>query len=97
MHRYLFLSSFFVRSRSFLVKSFFILAIVVSVFFFIKQELVQALSRNFSQTDWSGGLDTVSTIDDNSLSNWTKYYSKTDGIKTSDIGEMKLNIDISQP
>jgi hypothetical protein len=70
---------------------------LVLVSIIVTKSIVSALSKDFVQTDWSGGADTITTINDTNLSGWTKYYSKTDGVNTGTAGEVKLNITITQP
>ncbi len=72
-----------------------ICGVILSIFF--RRSIVNALSLGFVQTDWSGGADTISTINSSNISGWTKYYSKTEGVTTSTVGEAKLSITITQP
>lgn len=65
--------------------------------FIASRSIIKALSLDFIQTDWSGGADTVTTINASNITGWTKYHSKTDGVNTSTAGEAKLNIAITQP
>lgn len=88
----------FVRSRvsSRPLVSLFVAFIAIFASVFIYQAIVKAASKNWVQTDWSGGADTVSTADDTHLTDWTKYYSGTN-VDNSTAGEIKLDVSITQP
>lgn len=73
------------------------LGIVIFVFgsavYFVHQ--IYALTLYFTQSDWSGGADTESTINSSNASGWTKFYSKTAGMDNSTAGEIKLKLETS--
>ena len=71
------------------------LMVIVVAILLVKSHLVEAISRGFIQTDWSGGADTVTTANDTNLTSWTKYYSATSGIDTSVAGQASLKLDVS--
>jgi hypothetical protein len=72
------------------------LVIIVSGYLYYANVL-KALTLYFTQTDWSGGADTNTTIDATNSTGWTKYYSQTGGIDTTTVGEIKLKLEVTQP
>lgn len=73
------------------------IGIVVFVFgsavYFVNQ--IYALTLYFTQSDWSGGADTNTTINNSNATGWAKFYSKTAGIDHSTSGEIKLKLETS--
>ncbi|MDP2685231.1 MAG: hypothetical protein Q8P20_09440, partial [bacterium] len=60
--------------------------------FFFQHDIsqVEAATFNFSQTNWSGGEDTVNFANHtDNRTNWTKYYSKDSGV-TADASSLTL-------
>lgn len=80
-----------IRHRPLAALSMALFAIAISVFF--RKAIVQALSSDWVQTNWSDGPNTDLTIDSANLTNWTKYYSATSGIDNSTSGELKLRLE----
>ncbi len=89
-----YLSSFGIARK---VQYMIAIGIVVFVFgsavYFVNQ--IYALTLYFTQSDWSGGADTVTTINNSNATGWTKFYSKTAGIDNSTSGEIKLKLETS--
>ena len=85
------------KSQKKIVLLFTALFLAFFIFLKIKPLLTKALTNTFIQSDWSGGADTETTIDDNNLEGWTKFYSKTGSIDTSTANQTTLEIEISQP
>jgi hypothetical protein len=78
-------------NRRFLILMFAIL-IGSGFIFVIRPILVKAITKTFTQSDWSGGADINATNNDNNLTDWNKYYSKDSTINTDTLGEIKLNL-----
>lgn len=62
----------------------------------VNRVLVQALSKAWVQTDWSGGADTNATANSTNLTDWTQYYSGTNTDHATG-GEIKLQRVLSTP
>jgi len=61
-------------------------------FLFYKMHFVSSVTYTWIQTDWSGGVDTVSyPLHPTNQTGWTKYWSATSGIKTSAAGQITYN------
>ena len=60
-----------------------LLSSMVAVYILFRVFSAYALTLNFQQTDWSGGADESTTIDDTHLTDWNKYYSKDDNVGLS--------------
>jgi uncharacterized membrane protein len=84
------------KSRK-LILSFLALFLIFLLVFTLKSNWIKALTKNFVQTDWSGGADIEATINDSNLSGWTKFYSKDSSVSHSTEGEIKLRLDVTQP
>ncbi len=72
----------------------FIVFLIIGVGVHFVQQ-IYALTLYFTQSDWSGGADTETTINSSNATGWTKFYSKTAGIDNSTSGEIKLKLETS--
>ena len=69
-----------------------IFAIALNLFYRLHPGIIGALSKNFTQNDWSGGADTNSTVNGSS-GTWTKYYSANTGITAVSGVGLKLKVE----
>jgi len=59
--------------------------------------ITSSATYHFSQTDWSGGAEPTSTVDDSAYNGWTKYHSASYGLDTSTAGKATLKLEVSGP
>jgi len=54
-----------------------------------------AATKNFLQSDWSGGADISATVTENSQLGFNQFYSSTSGVNTTTPGIIELKTDIT--
>ncbi len=69
-------------------------ALVLNIVLYFKIIQLEAVTHNFTQSDWTGGADTVNTANSNS-GTWTKYYSASTGITAVSGTGLKLKVEQS--
>ncbi|MFA6603067.1 MAG: hypothetical protein WCT01_04685 [Candidatus Shapirobacteria bacterium] len=57
--------------------------------------LTLAATKNFLQSDWSGGAEVSATVTENSQLGFNQFYSSTSGVNTSTPGIIELKTDIT--
>ena len=84
---------FFHKKWQRIIGIFFIAGVVgLGTFLFYRVYFTSSVTYEWTQTDWSGGEDIVNyPIHPTNQTNWTKFWSKPDEIKTSTGGQVSFN------